>query len=261
MPITIESADDPQVADYVGLRDLPAMDGFFIAQSELVVSRLLTSKFQVRSFLFTPKGYEKMKDQVDTHTSPVYMAEQELMNEIVGFDLHRGVLASVKRRTTPALSDILAKGRRLLVLEGSNDLENIGAVIRSARGLGFDAIVLDPTCADPFSRRSVRVSMGEIFHLPIVRTSTWPDPLEMISQWGFETWALTPSAEATSLFAMHMPEKLALVAGAEGPGLTEAARMRTHYDVRIPMHHGVDSLNLGHAVAIAMAATAPAADS
>ena len=260
MPITIASADDDRVADFVGLRGRPESAGFFIAESELVVSRLLTSQFRVRSFLFTPKGLEKMRDRVEGVEAPVYVADSEVVQQIVGFDLHRGVLASVQRRASPTLTDVLATGRRLLALEGSNDLENIGAVVRTARGLGFDALVLDPTCADPFSRRSVRVSMGEIFHLPVVRTTLWPEALDVVNEWGFETWSLTPSPAATSLFAMHMPEKLALVAGAEGPGLSEAARGRTHHDVRIPMHHGVDSLNLGHAVAIAMAFSFPSVE-
>ncbi|MDO8391458.1 MAG: RNA methyltransferase [Actinomycetota bacterium] len=257
MPITIESADDPRVAEFVGLRDRPMADGFFIAETELVVSRLLTSPFQVRSFLLTPKGYGKLRDQVTAVAAPVYVAERVVMQQIVGFDLHRGVLASVQRHPLPSLADVLATATRLLVIEGSNDLVNLGTVVRSARGLGFDALVLDPRCADPFARRSVRVSMGEIFHLPIVRTTTWPQPLAAIAEAGFETWALTPDLTATDLFVMPRPAKLALLAGAEGPGLTAASRGAAHHQVRIPMHHGVDSLNLGHAIAIAMAATSP----
>jgi tRNA G18 (ribose-2'-O)-methylase SpoU len=115
-------------------------------------------------------------------------------------------------------------------------------------------MVLDPTCADPYYRRSIRVSMGEILHLPIVRCQEWPAALATIAEHGFETWALTPDATAEDLFTMGVPERVALVAGAEGPGLTAAARACVEREVRIPMHHGVDSLNLGHALAIAMAA-------
>jgi len=257
VPIRIESADDPRVLDFVGLRDRPEADGCFIAETELVVSRLLTSVFQVRAFLFTPKGHAKLHEQVAATAAPVYVAERDVIEQIVGFDLHRGVLASVQRRPTPVLADVLATATRLLVIEGSNDLENIGTVVRSARGLGFHAVVLDPTCADPFARRSVRVSMGEIFHLPIVRTATWPQPLHEIRDAGFETWALTPDPAATSLFALPVPPRLALLAGAEGPGLTAVTRGAAHHQVRIPMHHGVDSLNLGHALAIAMAVASP----
>jgi tRNA G18 (ribose-2'-O)-methylase SpoU len=185
------------------------------------------------------------------------VVQPEVMEAITGFDLHRGVLASANRRPTSTLDDVITGAKRVVVLEGSNDHENIGAVARSARALGFDALVLSPTCADPFYRRSVRVSMGEILHLPVVRCHEWPAPLVTLAKRGFETWALTPDPEADSLFSMELPDKVALVAGAEGPGLTAEARERTHYDVRIPMHRGVDSLNIGHALAIAMAAVSP----
>lgn len=256
MPIEIESADDPRVADYLGLRDRvsnPA-DDYFIAESELVLTRLVTSKFTARSFLLSQSRYERLKDLIEPKRVPIYVTSREVMEQIAGFDIHRGALASVKRRRNPTLPDVLAGARRLLVLEGSNDLENIGAVARSARALGFDAMILDPTCADPYSRRAVRVSMGEMLHLPVARCDTWPSPLEYLNNAGWETWALTPAADANSLYDMGMPDKVALVAGAEGPGLTDAARQATSFDVRIPMHRGVDSLNLGHALAIAMAA-------
>ena len=180
--------------------------------------------------------------------APVYVADSEILEGITGYDLHRGVLASADRPKLPGLLDVLVKSKRIVVLEGSNDHENIGAIARSARALGFDAMVLDPTCADPYYRRCVRVSMGEILHLPIVRCGLWPEALEIIGRQGFETWALTTSPAANSLFDMGMPDKVALIAGAEGPGLTDAAKARTRFDVRIPMHHGVDSLNLGHAL-------------
>jgi tRNA G18 (ribose-2'-O)-methylase SpoU len=259
-PIHIESADDERISDYVGLRERKESTEFLIAESAPVVERLLASKFKVRSFLLTPKGLERMRDAIEAAPlpAPVYVAERELLEAVTGVDLHRGVLASARRRSWPTLPDLLMRSKRLVVLEGSNDHENIGVIARSARALGFDAMVLDPTCADPYYRRSVRVSMGEILHLPIVRCASWPDPLELLAKNGFETWALTPDMNAENLFTMGMPDKVALVAGAEGPGLTASARARTHYDVRIPMHHGVDSLNLGHALAIAMAAVSPA---
>lgn len=259
MPIQIESADDPRVADYLGLRDRgDAADplDYFIAETELVITRLVTSRFTAKSFLLSPSRYERLKDTVEPTRMPVYVASREVIAEIAGFDVHRGVLASVTRRRNPTLPDVLAGARRVLVLEGSNDKENIGAVARSARALGFDAMLLGPTCADPYSRRAVRVSMGEILHLPVMRCDRWPNPIEHLNNAGFETWALTPAAEANSLFDMGMPDKVALVAGAEGPGLTDEARQATQFDVRIPMHRGVDSLNLGHALAIAMAAVA-----
>jgi tRNA G18 (ribose-2'-O)-methylase SpoU len=203
-----------------------------------------------------------MKDLLDGVQVPVYVAEQEVMRSIAGYDVHRGVLASARRGPNRTLPDVAVSATRLLVLEGVNDAENIGAVARSARALGFHGLVLDPSCADPYSRRAIRVSMGEILHLPVVRCAKWPDPLDYLNRVGFATWALTPSDrssvnEAISLYEMVMPNKLALIAGSEGTGLTEAARSRTQFHVRIPMHFGVDSLNIGHALAIAMAATSP----
>jgi tRNA G18 (ribose-2'-O)-methylase SpoU len=257
VPVIITSADDERIADYVGLRERQDSHEYVIAESPPVVERLLTSPFFLRSFLFTPKGYERMQALVEPSRVPVYVAEPEVIESIVGFHLHRGVLASAKRRPFAALGDVLARSRRVVVLEASNDHENIGVVARSARALGFDALILSPTCADPYYRRSVRVSMGEILHLPIVKCGTWPAPIATMARYGFETWALTPDAAADSLFTMGMPEKVALIAGAEGPGLTTEALEQVQHRVRIPMHRGVDSLNLGHALAIAMAATSP----
>ena len=253
----ITSADDPRVSDYVSIRERRESQAFLIAESAPVVERLLTTPYRLRSFLFTPKGYERMRAMAESAGATIYVAEPEVMQAITGFDLHRGVLASANRRPMPSLNDILGSCNRIVVLEGSNDHENIGAIARTARALGFDALVLDPSCADPFYRRSIRVSMGEILHLPVARCTEWPQALVTMAQRGFETWALTPDATAESLFAMQMPAKVALVAGAEGPGLTMEARERTHYDVRIPMHRGVDSINIGHALAVAMAAVSP----
>lgn len=257
-PTIIESADDTRVADYQGLRHRSEHPDVIIAESAPVVERLMSSRFNLRSYLFTPKGWERMRDAVEANErwAPVYVAEPEVVEQITGFDLHRGVLASAGRRGWPTLPDVCSRAKRLIVLEGSNDHENIGVIARSARGLGFDGMLLDPTCADPYYRRSVRVSMGEILHLPLTRVASWPDGLAYLVKLGFELWALTPDFDAESLYGMGMPDKVALLMGAEGPGLTPAARARTHYDVRIPMHHGVDSLNIGHAAAIAMAAVA-----
>ena len=255
-PITIDSADDTRIGDYRGLRGRAESSEYLIAESELVVRRLLTSTYRPRSFLLSPSRYERMQSALAASSAPVYLADSEVMEAIAGFVVHRGVLAAADRLPSPLLPDVLARSRRLLVLEGSNDTENIGAIARSARALGIDALVLDPTCADPFSRRAVRVSMGEVLHLPVVRCDEWPDAIDTIHRYGFETWSLTPSADAQNLFGMQLPDRLALVAGPEGPGLPETTRHRTHFEVRIPMHQGVDSLNVGHALAIAMAATA-----
>jgi tRNA G18 (ribose-2'-O)-methylase SpoU len=257
VPIQIEAIDDPRIDDYVGLRDRKESDDFLIAETPTVVERLITSGLRIRSFLFTQKAFDKMWFRLGNVDAPFYVAEPEVLEGITGFEVHRGVLASADRPTMPGLLDVMTVSKRLVVLEGSNDHENIGAIARSARALGFDAMVLDPTCADPYYRRCIRVSMGEILHLPIVRCGLWPEALGMLKNSGFETWALTPGQTAKSLFSMPWPDKLALVAGAEGGGLSSAALEACTSWVRIPMHNGVDSLNLGHSLAIAMAATSP----
>jgi tRNA G18 (ribose-2'-O)-methylase SpoU len=152
----------------------------------------------------------------------------------------------------PSLAEVLPATKRIVMLEGINDHENLGAIARTARGLGADALVLDPTCADPFYRRSVRVSMGELLHLPIVRCARWADAFEEVAAAGFEIWALTPSADATDILMLTPPARWALVVGAEGPGLSRETLARC-INVRIPMRNGVDSLNVGHAVAAALA--------
>jgi tRNA G18 (ribose-2'-O)-methylase SpoU len=138
------------------------------------------------------------------------------------------------------------------MLEGINDHENLGAIARTARGLGADALLLDPTCADPFYRRSVRVSVGELLHLPVVRCRVWAEAFDEVAAAGFEIWALTPSPDAVDIFTMTPPDRWALVVGAEGPGLS-AATLAQCTNVRIPMRNGVNSLNVGHAVAAALA--------
>jgi tRNA G18 (ribose-2'-O)-methylase SpoU len=257
-PVVVTDFDDPRLADYVGLRHgRQDTSAHFIVESAIAVSRLVGSRYPVRSFVLAPSRYDGLADVLAVTDAPIYLVEVGVLRQLVGFDLHRGVLAAATRLPDPLLTDVLATARRLVVLEGSNDHQNIGVIARSARGLGFDAMLLDPTCADPFYRRSVRVSMGEILHLPIVRCTQWPGALDTIAAAGFETWALTPRTDADVLSTLLVPDRLALLAGAEGPGLSTAALGSARRAVRIPLHHGVDSLNIGHAVAIAMAVTSP----
>ena len=149
-----------------------------------------------------------------------------MLKATVGFDIHRGAVASADRRPLPALDVLLPTVRRIAVLEGLNDPENLGAIARSARAFGIDALVLDPTCIDPYYRRTVRVSMGEILFLPVARASDWKAGLETIRAAGFEMWALTPRPDATDLWTLPVPDRLALLLGAEGPGLSRAATRR-----------------------------------
>ena len=187
---------------------------------------------------------------------PVYVAATGVLKAIVGFDIHRGAVASADRRPLPTLDVLLPTVRRIAVLEGLNDPENLGAIARSARAFGIGALVLDPTCIDPYYRRTVRVSMGEILFIPVARTANLAAGLDTIRAAGFEVWALTPRPGATDLWTLPVPDRLALLLGAEGPGLSRAAMDAASTQVRIPIAPDVDSLNVAAAAAVAFAAIA-----
>ena len=186
----------------------------------------------------------------------VLVATPEVVARTVGFDLHRGVVASATRRPLPRVDAVLESSRRIAVLEGLNDPENLGLIARSARAFGIDALVLDPTCIDPYYRRTVRVSMGEVLLLTVARFAQWPAGVDMLRDHGFETWAFTPAADAADLWTCVRPPKVALLFGAEGPGLRAGTLRRATRRVRIPIDPAVDSINVGHAAAVAFAAVA-----
>jgi tRNA G18 (ribose-2'-O)-methylase SpoU len=257
-PVVITSPDDPRVADFVALTD---PDGrrireggeFFIAEGVTAIERLLESNHRVRSMLLTPQKFDRLAPLLDDLDAPVYVASKPVMAETVGFALHRGAVAAAQRQTPLTLEETLSTVRRVAVLEGLNDPENLGAIARSARAFGIEALVLDPTCIDPYYRRTVRVSMGEILFLPVTRAHDWPGALDIVHEHGFETWALTPHPDSDDIWALAVPERLALVLGAEGPGLSAATQARATRRVHIPIVHGVDSLNVGAAAAVAFA--------
>lgn len=250
---------DPRVDGFRSLRAKESAEVLW-AEGPTVVERLLGSGLRVRTVLVTPSALARLRDRVDLTGTPVLVAEQAVLNEIVGFDLHRGVIAAADRPPLRPVDEVVGTARRLLVLEGLNDPENLGAIARSARGLGADALLLDPTCSDPYYRRVVRVSMGEVLHLPVAR-----GPIDVLfaalDRAGFDVWALTPRRDATPigrLVADGVPERLALVLGAEGPGLSDGV-LATRRNVRIPQRADVDSLNVGHATAAALAIVASSA--
>ena len=258
-PIAVATAGDPRLGDYVELSD-PASrrrrerDEVFIVEGVTAIERLLASGHAVRSVLVTPTAHQRLAGSLAALTAPVYVAEPAVLQATVGFALHRGAVASATRRPLAAVSDVLASARRLVVLEGLNDPENLGAVARSARALGIDAALLDPTCIDPYYRRTVRVSMGEILFLPTARAATWPGDLAVVRAAGFELWALSPDPAGTSIWELTVPERVAVALGAEGPGLSPAVLAAADRLVRIPIRPGVDSLNVGHAAAVTFAA-------
>jgi tRNA G18 (ribose-2'-O)-methylase SpoU len=252
--IHITDPDDPRLDGYRALQGRESTEVLW-AEGPTVVERLIMSQRRVHSMLLTPAASDRLDGVVGDLDALRYVAEQSVINHVVGFDLHRGAIAIADRPELRPLGDLLAalgSHARVVVLEGVNDAENLGAIARSARALGADALVLDPTSADPYYRRSVRVSMGEVLHLAIARAPL-DEVFTQLDDHGFHTWALTPRPEATPIGSLTpAPERLALVVGAEGPGLSAAVLAR-HLNVRIPVRADVDSLNVGHAVAAAMA--------
>jgi tRNA G18 (ribose-2'-O)-methylase SpoU len=257
--IPVEDPADPRLADYHQLTDPVARrrrerDELFVAEGVTAIERLLESGHRVRSVLVTPKMLERFDGRLDSLTAPVYVAPKAVLAATVGFDLHRGAVAAADRRPLPAIAEAVRAARRIAVLEGLNDPENLGAIARSARALGIEALVLDPTCIDPYYRRTVRVSQGEVLLLPVARAAAWPDDLGVLRTAGFETWALTPDPAAAPIWSVAVPDRLAVLLGAEGPGLSPAALAAADRRVRVPIRPDVDSLNVGHAAAVAFAA-------
>jgi tRNA G18 (ribose-2'-O)-methylase SpoU len=257
----IVEAADPRLADYRELRDPSARrriegDELFIAEGPIAIERLVDSGHRIRSVLVSRQKFDRLRDLLDPLDAPVYCVERDLLHDIVGFDLHRGAIAAADRGPRPSLDDIIASTGRIVVLEGLNDPENLGAIARSARALGFGALVLDHTCIDPYTRRTVRVSMGEILFLPAHRADPddWPGvTFGRLQAAGFETWAMTPGADASDIWDVPVPARLAVVLGAEGPGLHRATIAAANRLVRLPIDPEVDSLNVAAAAAATFA--------
>ncbi|MFH8938488.1 TrmH family RNA methyltransferase [Streptomyces griseosporeus] len=262
--ITVEDPADPRLHDYTGLTDVelrrrrePA-EGLFIAEGEKVIRRATDAGYTMRSMLLSAKWVDVMRDVIDELTAPVYVVTPDLAEQVTGYHVHRGALASMQRKPLPAAGEMLAGARRVAVMEAVNDHTNIGAIFRSAAALGMDAVLLSPDCADPLYRRSVKVSMGAVFSVPYARLDTWPQGLEAVREAGFTLLALTPDEQARALdeVAPHTMDRVALMLGAEGDGLSRRAMAAADALVRIPMSHGVDSLNVGAAAAVAFYAVA-----
>jgi tRNA G18 (ribose-2'-O)-methylase SpoU len=261
---TVVDPADPRLADYTGLTDVelrrrrePA-EGLFIAEGEKVVRRSLSAGYRMRSMLLTPKWAEAMRDVVEAVNAPVYTVAPEIAEQVTGYHVHRGALASMQRRPLPEAASLLAGTCRVAIMEAVNDHTNIGAIFRSAAALGMDAVLLSPDCADPLYRRSVKVSMGAVFSVPYARLDPWPHSLDALRAAGFQILALTPGdqAEPIDQIAPHRLPKVALMLGAEGAGLSRRALAAADRQVRIPMAHDIDSLNVGAAAAVAFYAVA-----
>jgi tRNA G18 (ribose-2'-O)-methylase SpoU len=256
---TIEDPSDARVDPYRGLRDVDARrriesrHGFFVAEGVTVIRRLLASEYAVASVLALPAKAAQLAIDLEQRDVAVYVADRAVLAGVTGFDVHRGALAIAARRPSPPLSAVVENASTVAVLEGLSDHENLGAIVRSASALGVGALLLDPTCADPLYRRCVRVSMGEVLFIPWTRVDPWPEALDAVRAAGLTMVALTPSvaAEPIDEVLKRVTGGLALLLGAEGPGLSAAVMAVADCQARIPIRASVDSLNVGHAAAIA----------
>ncbi|MET3963889.1 tRNA G18 (ribose-2'-O)-methylase SpoU [Marmoricola sp. OAE513] len=260
MPDLIEITDraDPRLADYRDLRDvqlrasLEVEHGLFLAEGEKVVRRAAAAGFAARSYLMAPRWVDTLADVTSASNAPVYVLAEELVEQVVGFHVHRGALASFARKPLPSVDEVLDGTRSVLVLEDLVDHTNVGAVFRSGAALGFDAVLLAPRCADPLYRRSVKVGMGAVFSTPWTRLPDWHSGLVDLSTRGFTTVALTLAPDAVPIEqAVAGVGRLALVLGSEGHGLSQRWESSADRRAVIPMAAGIDSLNVAAASAVA----------
>jgi tRNA G18 (ribose-2'-O)-methylase SpoU len=259
----INDPDDPRLDDFRDLNsvdrrpDLPTGKGLVIAEGVLVVQRMLASRFTPHAILGTDRRLAELQDdlaEADAVQAPYYRASADVMARVVGFHLNRGVLAAARRVPEPTVAEVVDGARTVAVLEGVNDHENLGSIFRNAAGLGVDAVVFGSGCADPLYRRAVRVSMGHALLVPYARAVDWPADLVTLKERGFRLLAMTPHREARGLpeaMAAVRDERIAVLVGAEGPGLTAAVLRVSDVRVRIPMSRGTDSLNVATAAALA----------
>ena len=258
--IDITDPADPRLDDFRDLNsidrrpDLPTGRGLVIAEGVLVVRRMLVSRFTPRGFLGTDRRLAELADDLNGASAPFYRADAEVMAKVVGFHLNRGVLGVARRPAHLTVAQVLTGARTVAVLEGVNDHENLGSMFRNAAGLGVDAVIFGAGCADPLYRRAVRVSMGHALLVPFARFDCWPNDLNLLRNNGFQLLAMTPDAHAQTLadaMTRYADAKVAVLVGAEGPGLTETAMRASDARVRIPMSRGTDSLNVATAAACA----------
>ncbi len=254
--VEIHDPADPRLDDFRDLADAdvrPDRRGVVIADGVNVVERLAGSAYPIRAVFGVPARIEALRRALAESDATAFVADKWVLSEVVGFRVTRGVLAAATRPPALDVGALLDGARRVAVLESLNDFENLGALFRNAAAFGVDAVLLDPQCADPLYRRSVRVSMGHVLRVPFaVLPGAWPASLDALRSRGFELLALTP-AGAEDLRRVEVPERWAVLLGAEGPGLSPAVLGLADRRVRIPMAAGVDSVNVATAAAIAFA--------
>ena len=261
MVIPVGSLDDPRLDDYRNVPDpeLMVRRGLFIAEGRHVVRRLLTSRFRIRTVLLTPAARHALADVVEASRDlPTYIVEQEVMNGVTGFNMHGGCLAVGERPSPARVEDVTHDAARIVVLERVSNADNVGAIFRNAAAFGAGAVLLGPSCADPLYRKAIRTSMGAALHVPFAMLNDWPTDLERLRAAGFTLLALTPDETAPPMqrVTLGSVERVALLVGHEGEGLSRQALAIADARVRIPMAAGVDSLNVATATAVALYALA-----
>jgi tRNA G18 (ribose-2'-O)-methylase SpoU len=259
----ITDPTDDRLADYRDLRDvqlrghLEAEHGLFLAEGEKVVRRAVEAGFEPRSFLMSERWLDGLGDVLARSLAPCYVVTEILAEQVTGFHVHRGALASLARRPLPALEAVLEGARHVLVLEDVVDHTNVGAIFRCGAAFGFDAVLLAPRCADPLYRRAIKVGMGAVFSMPWTRLPDWYDALPHLSDRGFTTVALTLADEAAPIEeGVAGLDRVALVLGSEGHGLSARWEAAADRRATISMREGIDSLNVAAAAAVACYVTA-----
>lgn len=258
--VPIDSLDDARLADYRTLTDVQLRRrieperGLYMAESQTVLERALAAGHEPRSVLVSTRWLPDVQALVGDRDVPVFVGEEAQLERLTGFHLHRGALAAMQRPRLPQVEEVLAHARTVVVLDGLVDHTNVGAAFRSVAGLGADAVLVTPTCADPLYRRSVRVSMGTVLQVPWTRLPDWPEAGEVLHAHGMAIAALALSDDSVDLrdYVASRPERVALVLGNEGHGLDRRALAAADAVVRIPMQHGVDSLNVAATSAVAL---------
>lgn len=264
MPNIIEITDfsAPELDVYARLTEAQLLNrfepakGMFIAESPKVIHRALDGGCQPVSLLMERKDIAGSAREILARCPdiPVFTADEEVLCRLTGYHLTRGVLCAMRRPQLPTMADICREAKRIVVLENVQNPTNVGAIFRSAAALGMDAVLLTPGCSDPLYRRSARVSMGTVFQIPWTFTPAWPEPgLAQLKALGFRTAALALREDSVSIDdpGLMAEAKLAIFMGSEGDGLASETIAGCDYTVKIPMYHGVDSLNVAAASAVA----------
>jgi tRNA G18 (ribose-2'-O)-methylase SpoU len=258
--IEITSLDDPRLADYSHLTDVAlkkstgSEHGLYIAESLLVLERAIGAGHRPRSVLALGASVDDAVRVTAEFDIPVFSGPPDLLEQLTGYLLHRGLIAAMHRPALPDAASLIADARRIVILEDVVDPTNVGAIFRSVAAIGADAVLVTPRCSDPFYRRAIRVSMGTVLQVPWTRVGDWPSTRELLTASGFHLAALALSGDSVELktFAADAPQRVALVLGTEGDGLTAEAMDAADTIVRIPMAHGIDSLNVAATAAVAM---------